>query len=1040
MLDEFEESSGWTATASEGTEVWILQDTGHTGSGLRIGFDLNSGGGYVLVRKAFSLPLPENYAFSFYLRGEAPPNNLEFKLIDASGKNVWWRKFRDFSFPTEWQRITIRKSRIEFAWGPSSRELKHVGVIEFAISASTGGKGSIWIDDLEFEEREPSVHDGLTANATASASTSLAGQEPALMLDRDGHTCWKSETLPENQWVLIDLLRNWEYGGLVIDWDPDDYATAYQVQVSNDGENWTSVYDTISGRGRREYIYMPDAESRYIRLQLYRSSRGQGYGIADVTVKPFEFSASPNAFFAAIAQDAPTGTYPKYVYGKQTYWTVIGVNWDDKEALMNEEGMLEVDRGGFSLEPFLILDGQLITWNSVHVVQDLEDGYLPIPSVTWQHDRVTLTITAFAGGEPKASALYAKYALQNVGDAAAHVRLFVAIRPFQVNPPWQSLNMNGGVTTIRELRFDGRAVWVDRDKVVISISRPDGFGAATFAEGGVTDFLLRDTLPPQSQVSDPFGFASGALQYTFDLKPKAREEVYVAVPFHEPHVYAAAGLGSEDGPSFVSKQLEETRRYWQTILGRVDIQLPPGAEKIVQTLKTTVAYLLINRNGPAIRPGPRNYARSWIRDGAFGATALLEMGCPREARDFIQWYARYQLPNGKVPCCVDRRGADPVPENDSQGEFIHAIMEYYRYTRDVGFLQDMWPHVVRAVDYLVGLRQKRMTAAYRNPDKEAFYGLLPESISHEGYTAHPMHSYWDDFFALRGLKDAARMAVVVGDEERATSFATVCAEFRHDLYASITKTMANHEIDYIPGSVELGDFDPSSTAVALEPGGELANLPQPALARTFERYYADFEQRRQGAIEWEALTPYELRNVAALIQLGQKEQALEILDVLLGDQRPAAWNEWAEVVWRDPTAPRFIGDMPHTWVGSSYIHSARSLFVYERESDQALVIAAGVRPEWVMSESGVSVKRLPTYYGVLNYSLRSVGPDAVRLQLSGDLNMPPGNIVVPSPVTRPLMAVTVNGKATESFSADSVTVSEFPADVVLHYATQSAHE
>ena len=35
--------------------------------------------------------------------------------------------------------------------------------------------------------------------------------------------------------------------------------------------------------------------------------------------------------------------------------------------------------------------------------------------------------------------------------------------------------------------------------------------------------------------------------------------------------------------------------------------------------------------------------------------------------------------------------------------------------------------------------------------KRLFFGLLPESISHEGYSSKPMHSYWDDFFALQGL-------------------------------------------------------------------------------------------------------------------------------------------------------------------------------------------------------------------------------------------------------------------------------------------------
>ena len=51
-----------------------------------------------------------------------------------------------------------------------------------------------------------------------------------------------------------------------------------------------------------------------------------------------------------------------------------------------------------------------------------------------------------------------------------------------------------------------------------------------------------------------------------------------------------------------------------------------------------------------------------------------------------------------------------------------------------------------------------MTEAYTVGANKPFYGLLPQSISHEGYSAKPMHSYWDDFFALRGFKDAAFIA------------------------------------------------------------------------------------------------------------------------------------------------------------------------------------------------------------------------------------------------------------------------------------------
>ncbi|MGO4781813.1 hypothetical protein AB4084_40635, partial [Lysobacter sp. 2RAB21] len=80
----------------------------------------------------------------------------------------------------------------------------------------------------------------------------------------------------------------------------------------------------------------------------------------------------------------------------------------------------------------------------------------------------------------------------------------------------------------------------------------------------------------------------------------------------------------------------------------------------------------------------------------------------------------------------------------------------YRYTHDRALLESMWPHVEGAMRYMDGLRQSERTAANRERDP-AFYGMMPASISHEGYSAKPMHSYWDNFWALRGYKDAVEI-------------------------------------------------------------------------------------------------------------------------------------------------------------------------------------------------------------------------------------------------------------------------------------------
>jgi hypothetical protein len=226
---------------------------------------------------------------------------------------------------------------------------------------------------------------------------------------------------------------------------------------------------------------------------------------------------------------------------------------------------------------------------------------------------------------------------------------------------------------------------------------------------------------------------------------------------------------------------------------------------------------------------------------------------------------------------------------------------------------------------------------------------------------------------------------------------------------------------------------PTATAMAVAVGGEQTNLPVDALNKTFDNFYDYFKKRRDDKVEWIAYTPYEVRTVEALVRMGRREQALDLLDFLLKDQRPAGWNHWAEVVWRDPKHPKFIGDMPHAWIGAEFVRAMRALYVYERESDQALVLAAGIPQAWLEGGSDVGVKRLPTWYGTLNYVLRREEPDTLRLLLSGDLALPPGKIVLKAPAGRPIRSVTINGKSVDTFTADQAVIGEFPAEVTVNY-------
>jgi hypothetical protein len=1060
-LDEFAAagSTGWEAAPAEGVALELARlpaaadlpaaaaggGAEPRGGAIRLDFDFQGHGGYAIARRRLALDLPANYEISFWVRGEAPPNNLEVKLLDAGGDNVWWAVRRDFEVPRQWRRIAVKKRHLSFAWGPAGGgEIRHASALEIAISAGQGGHGFVELAAFTFEPLPP-PHP-YDRRPVASASSSEPGGEPALALDGDLRTRWHS--LPSaagEQWLAVDFLERRELGGIVIDWDRDDFATRFAVSTSGDGAAWREARAVERGgarEGGRSYVYLPDAEARYVRLRLLASSRGRGYGVSEIAVQPIEVSASPNAFFTAVARDAPRGSYPRAMSGEQALWTLVGVDGGHDQGLLDEDGRLEAGGGGFAVEPFVLAGGTLIGWSDVRSTASLAEGYLPIPSVRWRRRGLAFEVTAFAAGVPRRPVLYARYRLRNQTARPLRPRLLLVLRPFQVNPPWQFLGRPGGAVEVRRIAFAGGAVEVTvggerGPRTVVPLSpAPAAFGAMSFDEGPIVEVLRRGRMPAAASVDDPFGYASAALAYDLRLAPGATGEVDLAIPLGAPP--AAVEHGGPDAPARVALRLRRVAAGWRARLGGVDIRLPAPAEPWVATLRTALAHILISRDGPALRPGTRAYARSWIRDGALMSEALLRLGAAPEVREFVAWYAPYQGAGGKVPCCVDARGADPVPENDSAGELLYLLASYYRFTGDRAFLEGLWGHVEGAVAYLDALRRQRRTAPYRQPDKLAFFGLLPESISHEGYSAHPVHSYWDDFFALRGLADAAGLAHALGKDDLAARWGALRDEFRADLYASLRRTIAGRRLDYIPGSVELADFDPTSTAIAVAPGGELANLPAAELRRTFERYFEDFERRRRGG-EWTAYTPYELRSAGVFVRLGWRERARQLIAGFMADRRPPGWNQWPEVVWRDPRHPGFLGDLPHAWVAAEYIRSFLDLLAYERDSDQALVLAAGIPADWAASGPGVTVRGLHTSFGTLDYTLTASRTEA-RLLVAGGLRLPPGGLAIRWPFAGAACSEcrpTVNGRATAAGAdgadgADGeLVVRELPADVRL---------
>jgi hypothetical protein len=276
------------------------------------------------------------------------------------------------------------------------------------------------------------------------------------------------------------------------------------------------------------------------------------------------------------------------------------------------------------------------------------------------------------------------------------------------------------------------------------------------------------------------------------------------------------------------------------------------------------------------------------------------------------------------------------------------------------------------------------------------------------------------------LRDAVALARALGESESAQRWEGLTARFSASLFASIETTRAQRRLAFIPGSIEWADFDPTATANAIYLLDVPAELNREAVERTFDVYLADWRSKRSGTVEARNYTPYEIRIIGAFVRLGRRDAALELLRFFLSDRRPLAWNQWPEIAWRDHKAPAHIGDLPHTWIAAEYVLAVRSLFAYERESDESLILAAGLAPEWIEGP-GVQVNKMPTLYGDLSYSLRRSDPQTLRFDIGSRIA---AKVILRPPLPAPLRRVQVNGSECTDFDAEGVTLLTTPAEVV----------
>ncbi|WP_078901391.1 discoidin domain-containing protein [Actinacidiphila yeochonensis] len=196
-------------------------------------------------------------------------------------------------------------------------------------NAATASGGQMNVDYVAVYNKQPDYGTNIALGKTATSSSNESASFPASnAVDGDISTRWSSG-FSDPQWLQVDLGQSYNLTHASLTWEAAA-ASAYQLQVSPDGTNWTTVYtnsnspqdlqDTaLSTTGRYVRVYATGRASQYgdslYELGLYGTPASGGGGTNPGTGtllsqgKTATASASENSSFTApMAVDGDLGT------------------------------------------------------------------------------------------------------------------------------------------------------------------------------------------------------------------------------------------------------------------------------------------------------------------------------------------------------------------------------------------------------------------------------------------------------------------------------------------------------------------------------------------------------------------------------------------------------------------------------------------------------------------------------------------------------------------------------------------------------------
>lgn len=632
-----------------------------------------------------------------------------------------------------------------------------------------------------------------------------------------------------------------------------------------------------------------------------------------------------------------------YINLTHRQWTGVGFLGGRYEAIVDPRGAVTPWNNGWSLDTWLV-DGHELCLPS-----HLEDRFVR----QWRHEQLPWVFTelrfahvhvlleTFPIRVEDVDYVVQQVLVHNPGPREFSGKVVLAIRP--ANPE--------GVSLIHELTYNSKGFWlVNKSLGVLLADRPESWLASNHERGDVAKRLCQ-RFESEHVAHCPAGLCTGAAVYPARLSPGRSTKLVAIMPLER---IQPRGVAFE----FFSRDKIEQHKSLAHSVWRAKMQ--EGAElelpdaRLNDVFEANRATLLLLHDGFEVTAGPFTYHRHWFRDAAFLLAALDKLGYHRLVADVLQLYPGRQWKNGYF--CAQKG------EWDSNGEAIWSICEHYRLSGDDSLLRLLYPAVRRGALWIERKRHD-VSITKRKPK-----GLLPAGFSAEHLGPNDFY-YWDNFWSLRGLLDAADVACVLGHRQDHETLTAYARQYRRDILDSIHFELEHNPDQVLPAAPgRPPDAGMIGNICAAYPLGLFDITTTPWLANTV-RFIRDHLFHGDGfyqeMIHSGVNTYLTLQMAQCLLMLGDLS-AFDLIEYVRELASPTLC--WPEAI-HPRTRSGCMGDAHHGWTAAEWILLLRSLLLVEKGSELHLTPCVPI--PWYTRKGRMLARRAPTYFGPVDVEIRT---------------------------------------------------------------------